>query len=123
MRRLIRQRLAKAVCWASANGIVLGVSERMFAPEQVLQRQELMTLLYRYFTNYMGNMPDAGTDLSVFPDADQISDYAITSVSWVVASEIIKGYEDGTIRPADQVTRAQAAAIFSRFMKNFILVE
>ena len=114
---------AKAVCWASANGIVLGVSERMFAPEQVLQRQELMTLLYRYFTNYMGNMPDAGTDLSVFPDADQISDYAITSVSWVVASEIIKGYEDGTIRPADQVTRAQAAAIFRRFMKNFILVE
>ena len=55
-------------------------------------------------------------DLTSFPDADAISDYAKDAMAWCVANGIINGYEDGTVKPKNNATRAAAAAMLQRFL-------
>ena len=37
-----------AICWAAQNGIVNGVSETEFAPEDPVTREQIAAILYRY---------------------------------------------------------------------------
>ena len=46
--------------------------------------------------------------------------FAQPAMSWAVASGLVQGYTDGTLKPADSATRAQLAAILMRFMKNVV---
>ena len=51
-----------------------------------------------------------------FLDEENISDWAVTSVSLATANGFIDGMDDNTFRPADSATRAQAATIILRVM-------
>ena len=55
--------------------------------------------------------------LDEFTDADQVSAYAITPMEWAVGTKLILG-EDNLLEPQRITTRAQAAAIFHRFIEN-----
>ena len=104
-----------AVAWAAANGIVNGVSETEFAPGKDITREQLATILFRY-AEAKGYDVSARADLSAYPDADQILSYATESVAWAVAEGLIQGFEDNTLRPAGNATRAQIATILMRFL-------
>ena len=60
----------------------------------------------------------ARADLSAYTDADQIQSYAAESVAWAVAEGLIQGFEDNTLRPAGNATRAQIATILMRFCEG-----
>ena len=106
-----------AVAWAAANGIVNGVSETEFAPGKDITREQLATILFRY-AEAKGYDVSARADLSAYPDADQIQSYAAESVAWAVAEGLIQGFEDNTLRPAGNATRAQIATILMRFCQT-----
>ena len=106
-----------AVAWAAANGIVNGVSETEFAPGKDITREQLATILFRY-AEAKGYDVSARVDLSAYPDADQIQSYAAESVAWAVAEGLIQGFEDNTLRPAGNATRAQIATILMRFCEG-----
>ena len=106
-----------AVAWAAANGIVNGVSETEFAPGKDITREQLATILFRY-AEAKGYDVSARADLSAYPDADQIQSYAAESVAWAVAEGLIQGFEDNTLRPAGNATRAQIATILMRFCEG-----
>ena len=106
-----------AVAWAAANGIVNGVSETEFAPGKDITREQLATILFRY-AEEKGYDVSARADLSAYPDADQIQSYAAESVAWAVAEGLIQGFEDNTLRPAGNATRAQIATILMRFCEG-----
>ena len=106
-----------AVAWAAANGIVNGVSETEFAPGKDITREQLATILFRY-AEAKGYDVSARADLSAYPDADQIQSYAAESVAWAVAEGLIQGFEDNTLRPAGNATRAQIAPILMRFCEG-----
>ena len=106
-----------AVAWAAANGIVNGVSETEFAPGKDITREQLATILFRY-AEAKGYDVSAQVDLSAYPDADQIQSYAAESVAWAVAEGLIQGFEDNTLRPAGNATRAQIATILMRFCEG-----
>ena len=106
-----------AVAWAAANGIVNGVSETEFAPGKDITREQLATILFRY-AEAKGYDVSARADLSAYPDADQIQSYATESVAWAVAEGLIQGFEDNTLRPAGNATRAQIATILMRFCEG-----
>ena len=106
-----------AVAWAAANGIVNGVSETEFAPGTDITREQLATILFRY-AEAKGYDVSARADLSAYPDADQIQSYAAESVAWAVAEGLIQGFEDNTLRPAGNATRAQIATILMRFCEG-----
>ena len=106
-----------AILWAAQNNIVNGVNDTEFAPGDDLTRQQLVTILYRY-AEAKGYDVSASSDLSGYPDAGQVQDYAQPAMAWAVAENIIQGMEDGTLKPAGNASRAQIATILMRFCED-----
>ncbi|WP_454941426.1 S-layer homology domain-containing protein, partial [Evtepia sp.] len=106
-----------AVLWAAQKGIVNGISATEFAPAGDLTREQLATILFRYAES-AGYDVSASADLSGFPDADQIQSYAAQALSWAVAEGLLQGFEDDTLRPQGNATRAQIATILMRFCQT-----
>ena len=106
-----------AVLWAAQNNIVNGVNDTEFAPGDEITRQQLVTILYRY-AEAKGYDVSASADLSGYPDAGQVQDYAQPAMAWAVAENIIQGMEDGTLKPAGNASRAQIATILMRFCED-----
>ena len=104
-----------AVLWAAQKGIVNGISETEFAPSGDLTREQLATVLYRYAES-MGYDVSAQADLSGFPDAGDIQDYATEALSWAVAEGLLQGFEDDSLQPGGTATWAQIATILMRFL-------
>ena len=106
----------EAVGWAYDNNIVEGTSSDLFSPALAATREQLATILYRY-SEYKGYDTSINGSLDEFTDADQVSAYAITPMEWAVGTKLILG-EDNLLEPQRITTRAQAAAIFHRFIEN-----
>ena len=102
---------ADALVWAVENGIVTGVTETEFAPDSPVSRQDFAVMLLRY------EAPETveTAELDGFEDANDISDYALEAVAAAVARGIISGVTDTELMPLDNVTRAQAAEMLSRY--------
>lgn len=93
-------------------GIVTGDDKGNFNPNALITRQDMATMVYRL----IGNGAEKG-DLSVFTDSHQISDYAKSAVSYLVAEGIINGMGDGSFAPMQNATRAQAAQLIYNIIK------
>lgn len=89
-------------------------------PQANISRAEVATIFFRLLTDEArdqfwmttNNFPD------VAPDA-----WYNNAISTMVNAGIIQGYEDGTFRPNNNITRAEFAAIASRFMSSGYDVE
>ena len=103
-----------AIIWAAENGIVNGIDDTTFAPDQSITREQIATILYRY-TKAEAVEED---HLKDFSDADQVSDYAVDAMNWAVANGLITGMGDGTVAPRATATRAQIAMILMRFLQK-----
>ncbi|MGM9554364.1 MAG: S-layer homology domain-containing protein [Faecousia sp.] len=107
-----------AVAWASANGVVNGVGNGRFDPDGKITREQMATILFRYAQKKGIDTSKRG-NLSGFPDADKISDYAKEAVYWTVGEGIING-SDGKLLPQGNATRAQVATILMRYIENIV---
>ena len=103
-----------AVYWARITGVATGYGDGAFQPTDSITRQEFAQMLYNY-AKYKGYDLTAAGDLSTFPDAGSIADWAKVAMSWANGNELINGHDDGTIDAAGAGTRAQAASILMRF--------
>ena len=108
---------ADAVCWASENGIITGVSDGKFAPDQNMTREEIAAVMSRY-ADYKGIHTASQGDLTVFADADAVSGWARESVAWAVDYGLLSGKENNLLDPRGDTTRAEAAAILKRFLEQ-----
>lgn len=106
----------EAIAWAAQNNVVAGYDDGTFGPEKLVTREEFAQMMYNY-AKFKGYDLTAGGDLTQFPDAGAISDWAETALSWANGKGLINGHDNGTIDPQGNTTRAQAASI----MKNFDL--
>ena len=104
-----------AVAWAAENGIVKGMSETTFAPDEKVTREQAMTMLMRYAA-FKGIDVTKTADLSKFGDANAVSDWADAAVHWAVAEDLIQGMPGNLLQPQGDSTRAQVATILMRFM-------
>lgn len=106
-----------SVTWASENGIVYGVGDNHFNPEQAITRQEMCVIMDR-FINYYGEKTDqvhkTEGSTAPFPDNNQISSWARTAVANCRKHSLIAGYDDGLFHPLNDSTRAQVATVISR---------
>lgn len=62
------QYYAKAVTWAYENGIAMGMTETLFAPNCAATREQIVTFLYRY-ARLAGLDVSTRGDLAAFPDS------------------------------------------------------
>lgn len=106
-----------AILWAAQNGIVNGVNDTEFAPGNDLTREQLVTILYRYAES-KGYDVSVSADLSSYPDAGAIQTYAQDAMAWANGSELILGFEDHTLQPVGNSTRAQVATLLMRFCEG-----
>ena len=104
---------ATAVNWAAANGIVSGISDDTFAPNDPITREQLAAMLMKY-AQYKGLDTTARADLSGYTDAP--STWASEAVQWAVAEGLLAGVTDDQLQPQAATTRAQTAAVFQRFL-------
>ena len=106
-----------AVIWAYSKGIVAGVSEDTFAPNQSVTREQMAAILYQY-ARYKGCDMSKTADLSQYSDSDEVSAWALTAVKWANGASVVNGVSENALSPKTTATRAQAAAMFMRFCEN-----
>ncbi|MGM9554172.1 MAG: S-layer homology domain-containing protein, partial [Faecousia sp.] len=109
---------ADAVAWAKENGIAKGMSATTFAPDQLVTREEAATFLYRYATLWLKQTEQKEADLSKFSDGAEVQDFAKEAMSWAVSEGLFGGFPDGSLKPADGLTRAQMAKLLSLMDQN-----
>ena len=110
---------AKAITWAQETGVVNGYEDNTFRPNRAVTREELAQMLYNY-AKVKGYDLTASGDLTAFPDVSKVSDWAETAMSWANGNQLINGFEDDTLRPGGNSTRAQAASILMNFDLNLV---
>ena len=109
---------ADAVKWATANGVVNGYGNGKFGPEDLVTREQMVAILYRY-CELKGVSVTAGNSvtLSEYVDAGNVSAYAAAAIKWACGAGIINGKPGGYLDPKGNITRAEIAAIFTRFLE------
>ena len=85
-------------------------------PNQPITREEMASLINNIDVYKKANVPDYVGALSSFADGGSISDFARAAVSNLLMDGIIRGYEDGTFKPANTATRAEAAAMLYNYI-------
>lgn len=110
---------AKAITWAQQTGVVSGYEDDTFRPNQAVTREELAQMLYNY-AKYKGYDLTAKGDLTAFSDGSKVSSWAETAMAWANGNKLINGFEDKTLRPGGDSTRAQAASILMNFDLNLV---
>ena len=114
--------------------IVNGVSATAFAPDDLITREQMATMLTRVYQKYLhpnytietdGQYPLHFSNVQKFYDNDQISDFAYSSVYFMSANNIINGMDDAAgrrvFRPKN-TSSAQAAALYANATREQALL-
>ena len=96
--------------WAVAAGVSDGTD-----PEGTITREQVATMLWRY----AGQLAVAENYLAEFDDADEIHDWAAQAMNWAVSVGVITGGDNG-LDPQGTATRAELAAMLTRFCENVL---
>ena len=106
----------KYVDWAAENGIVEGYGNGKFGPDDLITREQMATMLYR-FAAMMDVLPQqSDADLS-FADSSQISDWAKTGVAYCQSEGLMQGIGVNVFAPQNTATRGEMAAVIRSFIK------
>ena len=99
-----------AVGWAFAQKLVSGYNETTFAPNDIISREQLATILWRF-----AETPAVfGAQLD-FDDAGQVSEYAVPALKWATGEDIFPTVR-GDLQPKEPATRAQTAQLLMNFL-------
>ena len=116
------QYYADAVAWASENDIVNGYGDGAFGPDDPITREQMASVLYRY-AQLKGYDIAAEGNISSFSDVENVSAYAVNPMRWAAGNGLISGIGDNMLAPGEMSTRAQTAAILTRFCENIVPAE
>ncbi len=108
---------AESVAWASEAGVVRGVGNGQFLPENASTREELAVMLYRYAMLLKLDTTVSTDLLNAFSDGSQTHSWAEDSLAWCVKNHIIQGKDGEILDPRNNATRAEAAVMLQRFLK------
>lgn len=96
------------VKFVTEKGLFDAASAGVFAPNQPMTRQMLVTALYR-----LSGSPSvaSGTDFKDVPAAAVYAD----AVAWAYQNGVVKGMSEDTFAPSASITREQIATMFLRY--------
>lgn len=116
---------SNAVEWCAANGIITGYKNNatnqptgVFGTGDFITRQDLAVILYRYEGDYLKNDVSGQASFDKFTDGAKVSTYANGAMKWCVSKGIISGKNGVELDPKGNATRAEVAAMVTRFMKT-----
>lgn len=95
-------------------GWIQGRGFKRFTPDQPISRAEVAVLTAR-----AANLPATpGTPRQQFTDTSSIPDWAVAAVTATSGSGLLVGYPDGSFRPDQAMTRAEASALLVRLLQR-----
>ena len=92
---------------------VTGYEDNTIKPDNNITRAEAAALISRISSGFDS---DKDYDVSKFADVDSGAWFA-KNVGYAAENNIVRGYEDGSFRPQNTITREEFAAMICRFMK------
>ena len=98
---------AKAQAWAMETGVSDGTN-----PTGSITREQLAAMLYRF-----EGSPAVSGNLNAYPDANEVSDWAVDAMVWATQQGMINGI-GGSLSPKTGATRAQLATMLMRFCQR-----
>ena len=111
-----------AILWAYQTGVVAGTSSTTFEPDRPVTREQIAVILMEYMTRVLKlERTWTPADLSIFPDAGSVSNWAKDAMADAVALGLISGASNGgqtLLEPQGSATREQVATILMEFCKN-----
>jgi uncharacterized repeat protein (TIGR02543 family) len=94
-----------AITTVASAGIVAGYSDNSFEPNSFITREQMAAIVVRAAKL-------AAADKSInFSDSSDISEWARTALATAIANGLINGYEDDTVKPKVNTTRAEAVTV------------
>lgn len=94
------------VSTCKAKGLVTGDASGLFHPNNTISRQDMAVMLARG----LADVGYAGTEQGMnFTDETDIADYAKEAVAKLVGCGVLSGMSDGSFKPMESCSRAQAA--------------
>ena len=87
-----------------------GYDDGSFLPNNNITRGELAAMIARL--SYGDNLPD-GMYQASFPDVDSDA-WFNKYIGYLEDKDVLSGYEDGTFRPMDTITRGEISAVIAR---------
>jgi hypothetical protein len=108
----------EAVYQVYSAGIVSGVTDSSFLPNDPITREQMAVMLSKAEAHMKGLQPEllpaGGT--SAFTDLNAISPWAQDSVKQAKTYGLLDGFPDGTFRPMAQAARAESVVVLERLM-------
>ena len=102
--------------WATQQGIVNGMGNRTFAPNEPITREQMAVMMYSYAKAMGITLPKINEEIS-FKDSNEISEYAKEAVNIMQRAGIIGGKDGNLFDPKGDATRAEVSAVLSRFVQ------
>ncbi len=111
---------------AASYGIINGYGNGEFGPNDLITREQAMTMLARAM-----KITELETDLSnstistllvAYTDSEGVSDYAQAGVVSCIQTGVVTGKTPVTIAPQDSVTRAEVAVTVQRLLEKSELI-
>lgn len=99
------------VYYAWTNGLMQGMSEHLFVPDEIASRAQIAAVLYR-----MAGSPDVSGQTEPFTDVAGDLHWAYDAIVWAYNSNVTSGVTAHTFVPAGPVTRAQIAVFTARYL-------
>ncbi len=93
------------VAFAAKYGIVKGYADGTFKPDQTITRAEFIKMIAGYQTL-------SGASAAAFSDVPA-NYWAAKEIGWAQSQGWAGGYEDGTFRPQNKITRAEAVKLLN----------
>lgn len=93
---------------AAQHGLLVGQGNQKFSPDEFMTREEMAALLSRIL-----QIPPSEQGKNPFKDMDT-NRWSYPFIKAMAHEKIFEGYEDGTFRPKDTITRAQMASLLER---------
>lgn len=95
---------------ACRSGIVNGIDDITFGVGQLITREDAATMAIR--ARYTAKLAFRRMgDTVEFADRESIAGYALSAVTELQKAGILSGYEDGTFKPQNSITRAETAKL------------
>lgn len=96
-------------------GFISGFEDDTFRPQETLTREQLVSMVLESLSRIPGVAIAIPTAASGSPYADvDASRWSAAKIQFAQQNNIVSGYEDGTFRPTQPVTRAEMMAVLRR---------
>lgn len=116
---------SRSVATAAKHRLIVGYEDGSFRPNQGITREEMAVLVHRAWTFADGRALSQSpvNRIPQFLDTDRINLWAIPAVQRLAESGWIEGRTDGFFEPQQPASRAEAAVMLMRLLRQLVFIK